>query len=51
MMYQMIDIVNFQRVRIGNLPSVDIFIAKDKDGEIWVGTGEGIAVFYVGINI
>ena len=31
----------------GNLPSVDIYsIAKDKDGEIWVGTGEGIAVFY-----
>jgi hypothetical protein len=31
----------------GNLPSIDIYsIAKDKDGEIWVGTGEGVAVFY-----
>jgi len=31
----------------GNLPSVDIHsIAVDNDGEIWVGTGEGVAVFY-----
>lgn len=31
----------------GNLPSVDIYdIAVDEDGEIWVATANGIAVFY-----
>ena len=31
----------------GNLPSDEIVcIAEDKDGEIWVGTHKGIAVFY-----
>ena len=31
----------------GKLPSLDVFsIAEDQDGEVWVGTGKGIAVFY-----
>lgn len=31
----------------GNLPTMDVFsIAEDLNGEIWVGTGEGVAVFY-----
>jgi len=31
----------------GNLPTMDVYsIAEDLNGEIWVGTGEGIAVFY-----
>lgn len=31
----------------GNLPTMDIYsIAEDLNGEIWVGTGEGVAVFY-----
>lgn len=31
----------------GGLPSRDIYsIAEDKDGEIWVGTAEGVAVFH-----
>lgn len=31
----------------GNLPSAEVLcLAKDLDGEIWVGTEEGIAVFY-----
>lgn len=31
----------------GNLPSTDVLsIAEDLDGEIWVGTGAGIAVVY-----
>lgn len=31
----------------GNLPSMDVFsVAEDLDGQIWVGTGKGIAVFY-----
>jgi len=31
----------------GNLPSADVHsIAVDHDGEIWVGTAEGVAVFY-----
>lgn len=31
----------------GNLPSIDVYaIAEDLDGEVWVGTGEGVAVFY-----
>lgn len=31
----------------GNLPSNSVFsIAEDRDGKIWVGTDEGIAVFY-----
>lgn len=31
----------------GGLPSNEIFsLAKDKDGEIWVGTDKGVAVFY-----
>ena len=36
----------------GNLPSVDITsIAKDRDGEIWVGTLAGVAVFYCPENV
>ena len=31
----------------GKLPTMDIFsVAEDQDGEVWVGTGKGIAVFY-----
>ncbi|GIV34920.1 MAG: hypothetical protein KatS3mg031_2455 [Chitinophagales bacterium] len=31
----------------GNLPSNEVYaLAKDLDGEIWVGTAQGIAVFY-----
>ncbi len=31
----------------GNLPSVDIrAITEDNDGEIWLGTGKGVAVIY-----
>lgn len=31
----------------GKLPSMDVFsIAEDKDLEVWVGTGKGVAVFY-----
>lgn len=31
----------------GNLPTMDVYtIAEDLNGEIWVGTGEGVAVFY-----
>lgn len=36
----------------GNLPSANIYsIAEDKDGDIWVGTDKGIAVFYSPENI
>jgi hypothetical protein len=31
----------------GGLPSPEVFcVAEDKDGEIWVGTNKGVAVFY-----
>ncbi len=30
----------------GNLPDIVLCLAKDRDGEIWVGTQQGIAVFY-----
>lgn len=31
----------------GKLPSMDVFsIAEDLDGQVWVGTGKGVAVFY-----
>ncbi len=31
----------------GKLPSLDVYsMAEDLDGEIWVGTGKGVAVFY-----
>lgn len=31
---------------LGNLPSNDVYcIEKDKDGKIWVGTADGIAIF------
>ena len=31
----------------GGLPSSDVFcVAEDKDGQIWVGTNRGVAVFY-----
>jgi len=34
-------------VNNGNLPSSAIYsLAKDKDGNIWVGTDKGVAVFY-----
>ena len=36
----------------GALPSKDIYaLAKDRDGEIWVGTNKGIAVFYSPENV
>lgn len=36
----------------GKLPTQDVFsIAEDQDGEIWVGTGQGIAVFYSPENV
>ncbi len=32
----------------GGLPSMDVFsMAEDHDGEIWIGTGKGVAVFYM----
>lgn len=31
----------------GNLESMDVYsVAEDKDGKIWIGTGEGISVIY-----
>ena len=31
----------------GNLPSIAVYsMAKDKDGTIWIGTDQGVAVFY-----
>ncbi|MBL7962790.1 MAG: hypothetical protein JNM31_02995 [Flavobacteriales bacterium] len=31
----------------GKLPSLDVFaVAEDKDNEVWIGTGKGVAVFY-----
>lgn len=31
----------------GKLPTLDVFdVAEDRNGEIWVGTGKGVAVFY-----
>lgn len=36
----------------GNLPSTSVFsLAKDRDGEIWVGTNKGVAVFYNPENV
>lgn len=36
----------------GNLPSKNVYaVAEDKDGEVWVGTGAGIVVFYSPDNI
>lgn len=36
----------------GALPSTSVYaLAKDRDGEIWVGTEEGIAVFYSPGNV
>jgi hypothetical protein len=36
----------------GGLPSPDVYcIAEDLDGEIWVGTNKGVAVFYSPDNI
>jgi hypothetical protein len=36
----------------GNLPGTSVYaIAEDKEGEIWVGTDEGVAVFYSPQNI
>lgn len=36
-----------QGIGNGNLPSNDVFsVARDFDGEIWVGTSNGISVFY-----
>lgn len=33
----------------GHLPSMDVYsVAEDLDGQIWVGTNKGIAVFYNG---
>ena len=36
----------------GNLPSTSVYsLAKDRDGEVWVGTNKGIAVFYSPENV
>jgi hypothetical protein len=36
----------------GALPSPDVWsVAEDKDGEIWIGTDKGIAVFYSPENV
>jgi hypothetical protein len=36
----------------GALPSLTVFdIAEDKDGEIWIGTDKGVAVFYSPENV
>ena len=36
----------------GNLPSNNVFcLAKDKDGFIWIGTDQGIAVVQCAVNI
>ncbi len=35
------------RVNNGNLPSTNIYsMVEDKDGQIWVGTDQGVAVFF-----
>lgn len=32
---------------VGNIPGTQVFgIAQDLDGEVWIGTDEGIAIFY-----
>ena len=32
---------------VGNVPGTNVFsIAEDLDGEVWIGTDEGIAIFY-----
>ena len=36
----------------GNLPSTSVYsLAKDRDGEVWVGTNKGVAVFYNPENV
>jgi hypothetical protein len=36
----------------GNLPGTSVYaVAEDREGEIWVGTDEGVAVFYSPENI
>jgi hypothetical protein len=36
----------------GGLPAPDVFtVAEDKEGQIWVGTSKGVAVFYTPENI
>ncbi len=36
----------------GNLPSMNVYaVAEDKDGRIWIGTDNGIAVFYYPQNV
>ncbi|MCD4664769.1 MAG: Por secretion system protein, partial [Bacteroidales bacterium] len=36
----------------GNMPGIKVFsIAEDKDGEIWIGTDQGVAVFYSPENV
>ncbi|CAN5349723.1 two-component regulator propeller domain-containing protein [soil metagenome] len=37
---------------VGNIPGTDVFsMAEDQDGEIWIGTDQGIGVFYCAENI
>ena len=32
---------------VGNIPGTNVFsIAQDQDGEVWIGTDEGIGIFY-----
>lgn len=36
----------------GNIPGTNVYcLAKDKDGKIWLGTNEGLAVFYTPENV
>ena len=36
----------------GNLPSTNVYsLAKDRDGEVWVGTNKGVAVFFNPENV
>jgi ligand-binding sensor domain-containing protein len=36
----------------GGLPAPDVFtVAEDKEGQVWVGTSKGIAVFYTPENV
>lgn len=40
-------IILYKGEKVGNLPSNNVLcLAKDKEGEIWVGTDNGLVVFY-----
>lgn len=41
-----------QSVGNGNLPSPDVYsLALDKDGDVWIGTGDGVGVVYSPQNV